>query len=65
MNGRQNGHRAAAIDSRMLQRAQKQSERGTTLLPVALGVARANMRFMRRLIAASNRPPKTDRPDHE
>ncbi len=65
MNAHKNGNGAAPLDSRTLQRAQKQSERGSTLLPVTLGIARSNLRFMRRLIAAGNRPAKTGSTDHE
>ena len=47
----------ATIDSVRLRRAQKQGERGTTMLPIALGMARSNLNFMQRLITASNRAP--------
>jgi hypothetical protein len=65
MNARKNGNGAAPLDSRMLYRAQKQSERGSTLLPITLGLAHSNLRFVRRLIAAGNRPPKSGTADHE
>lgn len=47
----------SSIDSVRLRRAQKQGERGTTMLPIALGLARSNLNFMQRLITASNRVP--------
>ena len=45
----------SGIDSIQLRRAQHQGERGTTMLPIVLGLARSNMNFMKRLISASNR----------
>lgn len=65
MNAQKNGNGAVPLNSRMLYSAQKQSERSSALLPITLGLAQSNLRFMRRLIAAASRPPKSERTDHE
>ncbi len=61
MEKHQSENGETSIDSVRLRRAQKQGERGTTMLPIALGLARSNLIFMQRLITVSNRTPEDKR----